>query len=61
MSDKLITMKEYNGDSYDALYPENTSGQVRLDSTAQDTLNLAAGTTLNDGFNEIAAGGGHLE
>lgn len=58
MSDKLITMKEYNGSSYDALYPENTSGQVNLDASAQNILNLSTDTTLNDAFTALTTGGG---
>lgn len=57
MSDKLITMKEYNGSSYDTLYPKNISGQVILDSTALSILNLPANSTVNDGFNHLANGG----
>lgn len=59
MSDKLITMKEYNGSSYDALYPENTSGQVNLDASAQNILNLSTDTTLNDAFTALTTGGGY--
>lgn len=57
MSDKLITMKEYNGSSYDTLYPKNISGQVILDSTALNILNLPANSTVNDGFNHLTNGG----
>lgn len=54
---KNFTMKEYNGTDYDTLYPETNSGQVLLDSTAKETLNLSGNPTVDDGFNEIAAGG----
>lgn len=50
-------MKEYNGTSYDDLYPKNTSGQVYLDSTAQSVLNLPSGKTVNDAFDNLANGG----
>ena len=53
-------MKEYNGTDYDTLYPETNSGQVLLDSTAKETLNLSGNPTVDDGFNEIAAGGGGI-
>lgn len=50
-------MKEYNGSSYDTLYPKNISGQVILDSTALSILNLPANSTANDAFNHLANGG----
>ena len=57
MSEKLITMKEYNGSSYDDLYPKNISGQVYLDATAQGVLNLPSGKTVNDAFSAMSNGG----
>lgn len=55
---KNITIKEYNGTDYDTLYPETNSGQVLLDSSGQSILHLSSGSTVNDGFNSIAYGGG---
>lgn len=55
---KNITIKEYNGTDYDTLYPETNSGQVLLDSSGQNILHLSSGSTVNDGFNSIAYGGG---
>ena len=54
---KNITIKEYNGTDYDTLYPETNSGQVLLDKTAQTTLNLSSGKTLNDAVSNLSSGG----
>lgn len=51
-------MENYNGTDYDTLYPETNSGQVLLDSSGQNILHLSSGSTINDGFNSIAYGGG---
>ena len=55
---KNFTIENYNGTDYDTLYPETNSGQVLLDSSGQNILHLSSGSTLNDGFNSIAYGGG---
>lgn len=52
-----ITMKEYNGTDYDNLYPETTSGQVKLDAEAQNATNLASGTDMNDALQKITSDG----
>lgn len=54
---KNIAIKEYNGTDYDTLYPETNSGQVLLDKTAQTTLNLSSGKTLNDAVSHLSSGG----
>ena len=55
---KNFTIENYNGTDYDTLYPETNSGQVLLDSSGQNILHLSSGSTVNDGFNSIAYGGG---
>ena len=55
---KNFTIEKYNGTDYDTLYPETNSGQVLLDSSGQNILHLSSGSTVNDGFNSIAYGGG---
>ena len=55
---KNFTIENYNGTDYDTLYPETNSGQVLLDSSGQNILHLSSGSTINDGFNSIAYGGG---
>lgn len=53
-----ITMKEYNGTDYDNLYPETTSGQVKLDASAQSAVNLSSGTSMDDAIQKITQEGG---
>ena len=55
---KNFIIENYNGTDYDTLYPETNSGQVLLDSSGQNILHLSSGSTVNDGFNSIAYGGG---
>lgn len=55
---KNFTIENFNGTDYDTLYPETNSGQVLLDSSGQNILHLSSGSTVNDGFNSIAYGGG---
>lgn len=55
---KNFTIENYNGTDYDTLYPSTNSGQVLLDSSGQNILHLSSGSTINDGFNSIAYGGG---
>lgn len=45
---KNFIIENYNGTDYDTLYPETNSGQVLLDSVAQEALNLESGKTLDD-------------
>lgn len=53
-----ITMKEYNGTDYDNLYPETTSGQVKLGASAQSAVNLSSGTSMDDAIQKITQEGG---
>lgn len=45
---KNFIIENYNGTDYDTLYPQTNSGQVLLDSVAQEALNLESGKTLDD-------------
>ena len=51
---KNFTIENYNGTDYDTLYPETNSGQVLLDSDAQESTNLESGATLDDALKNIS-------
>ena len=55
---KNFTIKNYTGTDYDTLYPQTTSEQVLLDSTAQASTNLPSGSTLDDALQSITKDGG---
>lgn len=49
MANYNFTMKEFNGTSYDTLYPKSTSQQVLLnDSALASKLGLSSGANLHD-------------
>lgn len=55
MANYNFTMKEFNGTSYDTLYPKTTSQQVLLNDSALATkLGLSGTPTLNDVLNNGA-------
>ena len=58
---KNFTIENYNGTDYDTLYPETNSGQVWLDSVAQESTNLESGATLDDALNSITKDGGGFQ
>lgn len=51
---KNFIIENYNGTDYDTLYPETNSGQVLLDSDAQESTNLESGATLDDALKNIS-------
>ena len=58
---KNFIIEKYNGTDYDTLYPETNSGQIWLDSVAQESTNLESGATLDDALNGIAKDGGGFQ
>lgn len=61
MVNKELTMTEYNGTDYDALYPETVSPQVKLDTDAQDSTHLDEGASLNDALKSISQNAGGFQ